>query len=213
VHHADEDITNNDPTNLETLCVTCHNRHHFAGRTRTELARLAALGNALVPQIPEWIGRRIIDLRARADRMTASLPSISYSDSRFLMRLHRWNGEFWYADDRSTAKRMATWVLWPGGWGTFKTWPMRKRLHPHYWTPVSLLGHRVTFFGWGIQARMCGGCWVMAWDGEGRRLYWSPDGTPSSATVWVYGTPPEVTFAAGEHRREQEQRNRMRAVA
>lgn len=29
VHHRDRDRTNNDPTNLETLCVLCHNRHHF----------------------------------------------------------------------------------------------------------------------------------------------------------------------------------------
>jgi hypothetical protein len=35
VHHKDKDITNNDPANLETLCVLCHNRHHFAGVSRT----------------------------------------------------------------------------------------------------------------------------------------------------------------------------------
>jgi hypothetical protein len=35
VHHRDKDITNNDPGNLETLCVVCHNRHHFAGVSRT----------------------------------------------------------------------------------------------------------------------------------------------------------------------------------
>lgn len=28
VHHRDADITNNDLSNLETLCVVCHNRHH-----------------------------------------------------------------------------------------------------------------------------------------------------------------------------------------
>lgn len=30
VHHEDQDITNNDPVNLRTLCVLCHNRHHAA---------------------------------------------------------------------------------------------------------------------------------------------------------------------------------------
>jgi hypothetical protein len=35
IHHKDEDITNNASENLETLCVLCHNRHHFAGRSRT----------------------------------------------------------------------------------------------------------------------------------------------------------------------------------
>lgn len=35
VHHRDRDITNNDPANLETLCVVCHNRHHSAVRRAT----------------------------------------------------------------------------------------------------------------------------------------------------------------------------------
>jgi 5-methylcytosine-specific restriction endonuclease McrA len=28
VHHIDENRTNNDPTNLETLCRKCHQNHH-----------------------------------------------------------------------------------------------------------------------------------------------------------------------------------------
>jgi 5-methylcytosine-specific restriction endonuclease McrA len=44
VHHRDEDITNNDPANLETLCVLCHNRHHFAGVSRTATTDLEASG-------------------------------------------------------------------------------------------------------------------------------------------------------------------------
>lgn len=35
VHHRDQDITNNDPTNLETLCVACHNRHHSQSASQT----------------------------------------------------------------------------------------------------------------------------------------------------------------------------------
>lgn len=129
-----------------------------------------------------------------------------------MLDLHRWNGEFWYVDDRGLLKRTATWVLWPGGWGTFRTWPMRKRLNPHYWTPWSLFGHRFTCFGWGLQMRAKGGYWVMAWDGEGRRLYWSHDGTPSEATVWVYGTPADVEHSASESQHERERRN-VRRVA
>lgn len=30
VHHKDEDRTNNSPANLQTLCATCHTRHHWA---------------------------------------------------------------------------------------------------------------------------------------------------------------------------------------
>lgn len=42
VHHKDADITNNDPSNLETLCVVCHNRHHSAARSRTASPDLGA---------------------------------------------------------------------------------------------------------------------------------------------------------------------------
>jgi 5-methylcytosine-specific restriction endonuclease McrA len=44
VHHRDGNITNNDPANLETLCVLCHNRHHFAGVSRTAITDLEASG-------------------------------------------------------------------------------------------------------------------------------------------------------------------------
>lgn len=34
VHHKDENITNNDPSNLQTLCGSCHLRWHWAnGKT------------------------------------------------------------------------------------------------------------------------------------------------------------------------------------
>lgn len=33
VHHRDHDRTNNEPKNLETLCPTCHDTHHFETRT------------------------------------------------------------------------------------------------------------------------------------------------------------------------------------
>lgn len=29
VHHIDKDKTNNDPSNLETLCPNCHRQHHL----------------------------------------------------------------------------------------------------------------------------------------------------------------------------------------
>jgi hypothetical protein len=37
--------------------------------------RLAALGNALVPQIAEWIGRRIIDYEARSMNASGASPA------------------------------------------------------------------------------------------------------------------------------------------
>lgn len=32
VHHKDKDITNNAPTNLQTLCASCHNTLHWKER-------------------------------------------------------------------------------------------------------------------------------------------------------------------------------------
>jgi hypothetical protein len=125
------------------------------------------------------------------------------------VKLHRWNGEFWYVDNRSVLRRIARWLLWPGGWETFRTWPLRQRLRPHYWTPFSMFGHRVTCFGWGWQWRVKGGYWVLAGLNHPERpvhIYWSPDGTPSSATVWLRRPPAEVTHAAAEHLRERDQR-------
>ena len=32
IHHADQDIRNNRPENLQTLCARCHNAHHHQAR-------------------------------------------------------------------------------------------------------------------------------------------------------------------------------------
>jgi 5-methylcytosine-specific restriction endonuclease McrA len=29
VHHIDNDSSNNDPSNLEILCVMCHRKYHY----------------------------------------------------------------------------------------------------------------------------------------------------------------------------------------
>jgi hypothetical protein len=129
------------------------------------------------------------------------------------MKLHRWNGERWYEDDRAAVARVAGWVLWPGGWQTFRTWSLKERMKPRHWTPWSLFGHRITCFGWGLQWRVKGGYWLAVWR-PGKRIYWSPDGTPDQATVWLYGTPRHVTHAAAEAQREQDERmSRLRSVA
>lgn len=30
-HHVDEDLTNNEPSNIQTLCGSCHLKHHWRG--------------------------------------------------------------------------------------------------------------------------------------------------------------------------------------
>jgi hypothetical protein len=130
------------------------------------------------------------------------------------MKLHRWNGERWWVDDKGLLKRIALWVLWPGGWQTFTTWPLRERVKPHYWTPFSLFGHRLTFFGWGVQWRVKGGYCVLSGLNHPERparIYWSPDGTPDRATVWFWRAPKTVQHAAAEAQREAD--SRLRSVA
>ncbi len=109
------------------------------------------------------------------------------------MRTLKFNGEYWYEDYTPIWSRIATWVVWVGG----------SRRHP---TPVSLLGHRVTFYEWGANVRLPGGdLLVVSWCGVDPRHWWrtkpvsvyiSRDGTPASAHTWLIGDPPELRLAS-----------------
>lgn len=103
------------------------------------------------------------------------------------MRLERWNGERWYVDDRAIWRRVLTWFVWFGGLSA------SRRLRRGILTPTSLFGHRITFFAWGTQVRTRNGYWVWTrYARQERRIYWSPDGTPSGATIWVTKRPKHV---------------------
>lgn len=109
------------------------------------------------------------------------------------MRTIKFNGEFWYEDCTPLLARLATWLIWVGG-GSLRS--------P---APVSLLGHRVTFFGWGAQLRLPGGdlltvSWPgvdpkLAWRSKPAAIYVSRDGTPQNAHIWLVGEPHEVREA------------------
>lgn len=91
------------------------------------------------------------------------------------------NGEYWYIDDRSLWKRCRQWLIWIGGWekANGKGWKFlidyghRKGLMSP--SPISLLGHHITFFGWGWQIKIRSG-YYLVWSKSG--LYISNDGTP-----------------------------------
>lgn len=132
---------------------------------------------------------------------------------------YRWNGEYWY-EDEGLARRAVKWVAWFGGWEAHspkrpwvgmagRTWTLRERLG--MLTPVSLFGHRITFYGWGWQVRLRGGSLVFSKQ-EGS-VYFSPDGTPSSATIWFKGAPREVRAAAEAHAEEQADRMPFQRLA
>ena len=123
------------------------------------------------------------------------------------MKTWKWNGEKWYCDERSAFKRIRQWAIWIGGWerANGKGWAIRRsRYHTgplslvrniaDAMTPVSFLGHRVTWFGWGIQFKprryrtkiltiSRSGCRK----GEPTKIYLSYDGTPFRATTWYRG--------------------------
>ena len=44
VHHIDKDVTNNDPTNLRTMCASCHLTMHWA---KEHDARVAAISSGV----------------------------------------------------------------------------------------------------------------------------------------------------------------------
>jgi hypothetical protein len=106
-----------------------------------------------------------------------------------MMETYHYNGEFWYRDRRSLPGRLRRWLIWVGGWEQpdgrgGASWrfsipwtpEQRIRLAP---TPVSLFGHRVTFYGWGGNLRLPTGDYLV-WSRCDRawRVYLSPDGTP-----------------------------------
>ncbi len=115
---------------------------------------------------------------------------------------YRWNGEYWYQDE-GLMRRAVKWMAWFGGWEAHSPkrpwtgigWRLRERLR--MLTPVSLLGHRITFYGWGCSLRNRRGSLV--WTKSDRSLYFSQDGTPDGATIWFRGAPPHVRGAADKH--------------
>jgi hypothetical protein len=98
------------------------------------------------------------------------------------------NGERWYTDTRSIARRIREWFLWnPMGLAG----------------PISILGHRATYHGWGFQIKLDHG-WILtvSWPHGHQpdwRAYISPNGTPGQATTWFVGTPREILEQAAQH--------------
>lgn len=125
------------------------------------------------------------------------------------MKTIGFNGEYWYENNTSLLKRVATWFVWLGGW---KIWlESRQRGHGKFenMAPISLLGHRATYYGWGFNVRVKGGWFVVVFkrDENGKpsgieRAYISRDGTPSEAHVWIHGAPFEIRRAAATRSKE-----------
>ena len=90
------------------------------------------------------------------------------------------NGENWYTDKRSIARRCLEWI-----WSK-----PRKAL-----TPMSFFGHRLTFYGWGADLKTSRGSLVVSrphGHSPNWRAYHSANGTPDQAFTWFFGAPREV---------------------
>jgi len=59
--------------------------------------------------------------------------------------------------------------------------------------PMSFLGHRITFYSWGMNLKVKEGYLYLIWSkNEGRKCYISSNGTPWGAHIWYWGTPKEI---------------------
>lgn len=135
------------------------------------------------------------------------------------MRTINYNGEYWYADSRSSLRRIVEWIVWLGGLGTWRYIndrhePLAARIR-HRWrqglAPVSLLGHRLTYYSWGASMRINGTLLTVVWRSgcpSGSALpyaYLSHDGTPQNAHAWLLNPPAKLVAEA----REREHRRRV----
>jgi hypothetical protein len=113
------------------------------------------------------------------------------------VRTLKFNGEYWYRAP-ALLKRIQQWAIWVGGWEKPGGLGWRFNGSP---TPVSVLGHRLTVYGWGFQVRVPSGLLVVTWP-HGSETSWrafvSPNGTPQHATEWIMGAPEEIRMPADE---------------
>ncbi len=97
-------------------------------------------------------------------------------------------------------RRARRWLVWFGGWESpelcqwdlgWPAWRFRdsggKLNSP---TPLSFCGHKVTFQNFSAHMQTRGGYLCVSWDRrQGRKVYWSPDATPSNKdAVFYYGS-------------------------
>ena len=139
------------------------------------------------------------------------------------MRTLRHNGEHWYEDHRPFWMRILQWIVTFGGWqryspkqGTYRLWRFRWDHAPHRLRdpfPLSLFGHRVTFYSFGVSIRLRRTRFNWSYRrkpgymhgplGKGY-AYLSRDGTPHNADHWLWGF--EQWHGWPEVRREMQQR-------
>jgi hypothetical protein len=115
----------------------------------------------------------------------------------------RFNGEYWYEDERPTWKRIQERIAWIGGWQTHgpkSRFPvsLRQRLSWELLTPIALFGHRIVLYRHWFDVRTPYGTLVV--NLRERYAFISHNGTPTAAHTWLYGAPHDIREAARERR-------------
>lgn len=118
------------------------------------------------------------------------------------MKTYHHNGEHWYVRDWSLFHHIRNWFIWIGGWekANGSGWEIFRK-YMGKWelvdpTPISIFGHRFTYYGWGWHLKI-GNRWLTWSNGGGvLQVYLSNNGTPSQATTWLYGEPPDIRIEA-----------------
>lgn len=117
------------------------------------------------------------------------------------MKVYKFNGEYWYESSDSALLRVLKWAVWLGGYSVVAKLVREDgwRSIPRHWrnlTPVSVLGHRATFYGrrrW-MEIRTRCGFLVIRFRNENQVpcAFLSPDGTPQNAHTWFGNAPRDV---------------------
>lgn len=147
------------------------------------------------------------------------------------MKTYHHNSEQWHANVMPLWARLLRWIVWLGGWEDIihDRHGYRVQLRPRRWrpgargwrgvydsmTPIALVGHRIVFQWYGFRFSTRRGYLCVTWpsgDSEQWCVYWSPDSTPHSATLWLMGAPRDVRQAATMTGRLAEERERQRVA-
>lgn len=112
------------------------------------------------------------------------------------MKTYSFNGEIWYVDARPMWTRIRRWLACVG----MRELKNGRLANEGEVTPLSLFGHRITFFGHWFQVRTPWGWLVVRFKRtengkltrEVESAYLSNNGTPGCAHTWFVGAPADL---------------------
>jgi hypothetical protein len=108
---------------------------------------------------------------------------------------------------------MLKWFVWAGGYIPFTRYRKTKWQLPRFkdFAPLSLLGHRMTFYSWGWQLEIPQGYMVHTYNrrDESSSIYISKDATPDNAHAWLLNPPKSIIVKIEERERSWKNKERI----